>query len=165
MNHLRHSEVSQMLRDIRAAEARRQAKQVERRKPENAHYRALWDAKQRAADAGDMEAYARIDQMMKHYRIQPETAAAASSGGDSEYCGGCGLHKDRHMNSGDRYYCLDEHGDVMRDSLLKPPYQFEAAHTWACTCSRCVQPSLTSPGITRNSSGPQAKAPPGRGQP
>lgn len=73
-------EVSEMLAKIRAAIARRnktdEKAAAERRRPENAHYRALWDAKQRAADAGDMEAYARIDQLMTLYRIRPETAAA-----------------------------------------------------------------------------------------
>lgn len=81
INNMSPNDVSEMLAQIRAAEARRkntdQQKASERRRPENAHYRALWDAKQRAADAGDMDAYSRIDKIMKLYRVQPEIAVAA----------------------------------------------------------------------------------------
>jgi hypothetical protein len=56
--------------------------------------------------------------------------ADAAGEGDSEFCGGCGLHRDKHHSAGDRLYCLDEHGDLIRDSILKPPYRFEPAKTW-----------------------------------
>jgi hypothetical protein len=76
-----HTQISEMAAQIRKAERRRhntdQQEAAERRRPENAHYRALWDAKQRAAEIGDMDAYSRIDKMMKLYRTRPETAVAA----------------------------------------------------------------------------------------
>lgn len=67
-------QVPEMVAQIRSAEARR-AQQNDRRKPENAHLRQLWDAKHRMAELRDWKAYANIEATIKLYKSRPETAA------------------------------------------------------------------------------------------
>jgi len=45
---------------------------IEKRRPENAHLRKLWDAKQRMAEQGDWEAYKNIEKTIRLYKEQPE---------------------------------------------------------------------------------------------